>query len=402
MLKNNKINIVIAVIFAIALWVYVVVEVNPSSAQVTRNVPIQFVNEDRLNETGLAVLSCDVTTASVFYTGQRSDTSKLKADDFKVTIDLRGMVEGTNTVKIKVSGPDGVNIDTSNLQKVNVVVEKLVKIDVPITPKVINLADGESEPYIVKMSKDVVSVSGAKSLIDSIVNVRAELDAKAVGESVKAISCKLIPVDKNGEKISGVNLSTDAISIKTLMLSKKTVDLEVNVKEDDEAVARNVIIPETISIKGDTALLIGIDKIVCEDLDISNVYENCEIKLKPILPNGIEIASDSEELNAYIEVTNGMKKSFVFDENDVLVRNIPDGAEITLEELEFSVEISGLTSVVNAVTQADFKLTADYPEEITENGDAVLAIKVECEKVGIDNISINPEEIKCKITMSEI
>ena len=402
MLKNNKVNMIIALLAAIVLWGYVAVEINPTSTQVVRNVPIQFVNEDRLNEDGLAVLSIDQDTASVFYTGQRSKTNKLKADDFKVTVDLRGMTEGSNVATVKVTGPDGVNIDTSNLQKVVVVIEKLASTDMKIVPRVINLGSDNNEPYIVEMSRKEVRVTGAMSLIDSVSSVRAELDANSVGETVKAVSCKLVPVDKSGETVKGVALESDTISIKTLMLSKKTVDLNVNVTEDDDVVARSVILPEKITIKGDTKTLLSIDKIECESIDISDIYENCEMKLNPILPEGIEVATGSEELIAVIEVANGMKKEFTFDENDILVDNIPDGTKLVFEEKDIVVSISGLTSVVNTVTQADFKLTAEYPEELNEGEEAVIKINVECSKVGIDNITINPEEILCKIMMLEI
>lgn len=402
MLKNNKVNMIIALLAAIVLWGYVAVEINPTSTQVVRNVPIQFVNEDRLNEDGLAVLSIDQDTASVFYTGQRSKTNKLKADDFKVTVDLRGMTEGSNVATVKVTGPDGVNIDTSNLQKVVVVIEKLASTDMKIVPRVINLGSDNNEPYIVEMSRKEVRVTGAMSLIDSVSSVRAELDANSVGETVKAVSCKLVPVDKSGETVKGVALESDTISIKTLMLSKKTVDLNVNVTEDDDVVARSVILPEKITIKGDTKTLLSIDKIECESIDISDIYENCEMKLNPILPEGIEVATGSEELIAVVEVANGMKKEFTFDENDILVDNIPDGTKLVFEEKDIVVSISGLTSVVNTVTQADFKLTAEYPEELNEGEEAVIKINVECSKVGIDNITINPEEILCKIMMLEI
>lgn len=402
MLKNNKVNMIIALLIAIVLWGYVAVEINPTSTQVVRNVPIQFVNEDRLNEDGLAVLSIDQDTASVFYTGQRSKTNKLKADDFKVTVDLRGMTEGSNVATVKVTGPDGVNIDTSNLQKVVVVIEKLASIDMKIVPRVINLGSDNNEPYIVEMSRKEVRVTGAMSLIDSVSSVRAELDANSVGETVKAVSCKLVPVDKSGETVKGVALESDTISIKTLMLSKKTVDLNVNVTEDDDVVARSVILPEKITIKGDTKTLLSIDRIECESIDISNIYENCEMKLNPILPEGIEVATGSEELIAVVEVANGMKKEFTFDENDILVDNIPDGTKLVFEEKDIVVSISGLTSVVNTVTQADFKLTAEYPENLNEGEEAVIKINVECNKVGIDNITINPEEILCKIMMLEI
>lgn len=416
MLKNSKFNTVLAIIIAIVLWGYVAIEVNPTSTQVIRNVPIQFSNEDRLIESGYAVLSCDIDTVSVTYTGQRTGTKKLTADDFKVVVDLKGMTEGINTTTIRVSGPDGINIDTSSLQKVNVTVEKYKENVVNITPKVVNISEGDNEPYIVSMSKQEVTICGAESLVNSVVRADAILDASIVSTNKKAISCQLVPINKSGSEVEGVFLDKESVSITTLMLSRVTVPLKVNVIDDDGAVTREVTYPETITVKGDTKALIAISEIVCSDLDVTNIYETTEVELLPIIPDGIEISSDSERLIATVTVANGMKKSFTFNQDDILINNAPEEMKVELEEKSITISISGLASVISNLTEADFMLSADLPDEVLRDWSGeddsdeandkefktVLKIKVECDKIGIDSLTIEPEEILCKIMTSEI
>ena len=416
MLKNSKFNTVLAIIIAIVLWGYVAIEVNPTSTQVIRNVPIQFSNEDRLIESGYAVLSCDIDTVSVTYTGQRTGTKKLTADDFKVVVDLKGMTEGINTTTIRVSGPDGINIDTSSLQKVNVTVEKYKENVVNITPKVVNISEGDNEPYIVSMSKQEVTICGAESLVNSVVRADAILDASIVSTNKKAISCQLVPINKSGSEVEGVFLDKESVSITTLMLSRVTVPLKVNVIDDDGAVTREVTYPETITVKGDTKALIAISEIVCSDLDVTNIYETTEVELLPIIPDGIEISSDSERLIATVTVANGMKKSFTFNQDDILINNAPEEMKVELEEKSITISISGLASVISNLTEADFMLSADLPDEALRDWsgkddsdeandkefETVLKIKVECDKIGIDSLTIEPEEVLCKIMTSEI
>ena len=94
MFRNNKINMILALIMAVVLWGYVVVEVNPTTSNIMKNIPIQFVNEDRLFEDGYEMVSCDYETVAVSYTGRRTNTAKVTQNDFKVTVDLKGMTDG--------------------------------------------------------------------------------------------------------------------------------------------------------------------------------------------------------------------------------------------------------------------------------------------------------------------
>ena len=48
MLKSKKFNIVLALIIAIALWAYVLGEVNPESTATVKNIPINFTNQESL------------------------------------------------------------------------------------------------------------------------------------------------------------------------------------------------------------------------------------------------------------------------------------------------------------------------------------------------------------------
>ena len=56
------------------------------------------------------VLETPTETVNVSYSGQRSLKNKVKAKDFKATVDLEGLKEGENTVKILVEKPDNVDI----------------------------------------------------------------------------------------------------------------------------------------------------------------------------------------------------------------------------------------------------------------------------------------------------
>ena len=59
MLKNNKVNMALALVMAIVLWAYVLASDNQASTNTLRNIPITFANMETLTENNLVVLETE-------------------------------------------------------------------------------------------------------------------------------------------------------------------------------------------------------------------------------------------------------------------------------------------------------------------------------------------------------
>lgn len=199
MLKNDKVNFVIALILAIGLWVYVFVTDNQSMDTTIKNVPITIVNEDTLTDEGLVLLSVSDESISVSIKGDRGETGKIKKEDIRVILDLQGMKAGENTALLQISVPDKVDFKDASRRKVTVLIDELVTEEKNIVPTIDGEVSVEQEPYIVQTDKDTVRVTGAKSVVDRVKSVSAPLDVKLVGDELRAISVNLVPVDENGD-----------------------------------------------------------------------------------------------------------------------------------------------------------------------------------------------------------
>ena len=77
MLKNNKINFVFALIAAICLWAYVLGDDSSSYGGTIRNIPVNYINAETLDEAGLVVLETPTETVNVSYSGQGSLKKKV-------------------------------------------------------------------------------------------------------------------------------------------------------------------------------------------------------------------------------------------------------------------------------------------------------------------------------------
>ena len=146
-----------------------------------------------------------------------------------------------------------------------------------------------------------------------------------------------------------------------------------------------------MTIKGTDENLSRVDSISCKPVDISDIFEDTTIDLEPLLPEGIEVATDSQHLQAKITVTGVATKTFDFTENDIVLTGVDEDSVITLENVKVKVRISGKAEVVEQISEDDFRLYANV-EGLTA-GAHMVDLKCVCENKGLE-IEYNPSEIK--------
>ena len=392
MLKNNKINLVIALLAAICLWAYVLGDDSSSYGGTMRNVPINYVNAEALEKAGLVVLDTPSESVNISYTGQRSLKNKVKAKDFKVTADLEGLKEGENTVKLMVEKPENVDIKSVSLQKVTVVVDKLAEEYKPVNVVITNQTSDDSEPYIVQVSREKVKVRGAETLVNSVTALNASVDAGKVGNTMKSLNIELVPVDRKGEVVDNVTLEFENVSITTIMHNKKTVTLNVPITGNQNTfVTREISVPKTITIKGTDELLSQIGSITCKPVDVSDIFEDMVINIEPLLPEGIEVATDSQHLQITVAVAGAATRDFTFTENDIVLEGVDEDIIPTVEDVTVKVSVSGNAEVIEQISEDDFRLYADVSG--LDLGTHTVELKCICENKGLE-LEYNPSVIK--------
>ena len=398
MLKSNKVNLVIALIVAIVLWAYVLGEDNTSNDKM-RDVPITFLNEQQLIDSGLIMLNSNCREVNISISGSRTDIRKVRNDEFTVTADLEGLKKGENKIRLKVTAPEDVKVESISTPKITVLIDEYLETQKQVLPEVINQQGDEKEPSIIQVSDETVTVSGAKTQVDKVKCLSAKIDAAKVGEEMKALTVELTPVDKNGVEVSGVKLSKTRVSVTTVMLSKKTVKLKVPVENADHAsFQREVSLPRTITIKGSKADLDGISEIWCNTLNLIDVFEDSNIPLSPILPQGIVVASDSENLHAVVTVKGVESKNFDFNESDIVMEGIDENVIASLSETSIVVTVTAKPKVLETISKEDFSLFVDLSD--LDEGNHKVNLSCTCNK-SIASMEYSPNEVIIKIERSD-
>ena len=399
MLKSNKVNLILALIIAIVLWAYVLVDVSQSSTETIKNVPITIMNESALEDDDLVVLSTDCDEVNISYSCQRSVFSKISKSDFTVTADVEGLKKGSHKVKLYVTAPDDVTIENVSTQKITVTVDDLVTAKKAVTPVIENNSSDEEEPDILQISDESVTVKGPATLVDKVNTLNAVLDASKVGTEMKSFTIPLVPVDADGNRVSRVTPSKDNVSITAVLLQKKTVDLVVPITgEDSDEFERTTTVPKTITIKGRDDLLSEISSITCQTVDLSDIYKDCKIKLTPILPSNIDVATESESLCIEVAVKGVESKTFAFSETDVQVNDVTENMSATVGDVAIKVTVTAKSDIIAEIGESDFTLEASV--DGLEAGEHKVKLTCTCKK-SHTNLDCSPSTVNVTIAEAD-
>ena len=354
MLENKKLNMIISLVIATALWAFVIGEINPQATRVYRDIPITLVQEEVLDENGLAVFSVSERLLTVTLTGTRSEINKIDTKDISATVDLGSASLGENQLQVDVKVSGEADIEGQSVEKVTVIVEEWVEKDIPVEVSYEGVFSGEEEPITIEQELENVSVSGAETTVGQVTAAKAIVKEGSVGAEPEEIQCDLIAINQNGQRIYNVELSVNSIVITSELAKLKTVPLEVLIEgEDSEDIKRTVKAPEKITLKGKHSDLVNIKSIETEPVYLDKILTSTTVPVIPILPNGVEAAKESENLVAEIQVTEIQTTSFSFQKQDLEFRNVKDGLEAVADAGTIRVEVTGSKAVIDSLTKED-------------------------------------------------
>ena len=398
MLQSKKGNLIISLILAVALWMYVVGEMNPTTSKIFRDIPITLMNEQTLTDQDLAVVGISAESLNLTLTGKRSDIGRIKSTDISAYVDLTDAGEGDNQLTVSLHVPSTVDVKDQNVNKVTVTVEKRVDEEKEIRVVYNGDSNTETEPTTTLIDPATVTVSGSKSRVDQVAYVMAQVNIEDITENEASIVARLTPVDKSGEEVENVTLSEQKARIQSVLLYTKSVKLEVPINDEkDDGYERTTKAPDTILIKGNKEIVDAVETISTETVDISQILENESVELTPILPEGVEVAEGSPKLILTVSVKSNLSsKEFKFSGSEVQL-TADDGVEAAVATKTITVTVEGTESEISGIRKSDISLTADASG--LDEGTNSIPLNVNCSK-DYTNISASPEQLKVTITIA--
>ena len=383
---------ILAVLFAVVLWIVVVNIDDPSNSK-PYTTSVSLENKSYITSMGKWADYLDgknTITFSVY--AKRSVHNTLTNANFTATADAQKIEydEKTGTYRVPVvvtcnRNNSSINITSKDLY-LDLELEDSASKQFPIkTNTTGTVASGCALGDVEITDANVMKVSGPASVVNQIDTVVATINVDGMSTD---ITDRVTPVfyDAQGEVVdtTKLTLSVSTVNISAQILNTKDVELEfltTGIPADGYQAGDITYTPQKVRIKGEAAILNTINKITIpeEVLDLTDASSDIEktVDISTYLPSGtaLVISSDSK-----IDVT-------------VVVIGLDADEKVQYEEDNIALTVSGRSSVIDALDEktisgsidlTDLKLgahnvliTFELDEDMVSYADTYAAVTIE-------------------------
>lgn len=391
-LTNNLGLKVIALVFSALLWLFVVNIDDPINSRVFNDIPYVVKNEEiATNDGKMFKIMDDIDSVRVVVHARRSVLNKIKSKDITAVIDLRERDPVTNIVPIKavVSGyEENLEVTTEcTPNNVMVKVEGSTTKSFPISVSTENKQRDGYELGEMTTNPERIQITGAKSTIEDIQRVVAQIDVMGISEDCVK-EAKLIIFDGNGNVMDQSamqnNLGDKGVSVNVQVLPIKKVKLNFNVSGTPAEGYRLTGLnsePASVEVYGtkeNLSNLTALD-IPGSEINIDNLQSRKEytVDISKYLPEGIELTEETAKnvLVTVIVEEEGTRTIFL-STGAVRLDNLQEGLSAVVEtpgdlEIRFAGE-EALLEKLNIQNAASVDL-----KEYTEPGTYDIPVEIE-------------------------
>ena len=183
-------------------------------------------------------------------------------------------------------------------------IESAYSADMDISVEYTPDAEKDAVPIVEELSVDTATVIAAESKLNEIDRIAAVIEPEELSTRARPMSVELAALDSDGNKVLNVVIQPETVSFRAYAGYTKTVSLNVPVKDNkDDSYERTYTVPNSLVIKGGATALSSVSSITAEEINIGNYYEDAELPIELILPDGIYRAEDDSELVLKLKVT---------------------------------------------------------------------------------------------------
>ena len=364
----------LATIISFGLWLYVVTVVNPVFEDTFYNIPVVLENEEVLRENGFMVMTGEIPKVTLRLSGNRTDMVKLNSSNITLKVDLSKInSDGIQTIGYSISYPGDllnnafqVVAQTPKQITLNIAEWKSKEVDVHVS-----FAGAVPEQYIAfkenaTLDNPRVTVTGPASVIDTIATAQIQVDLNNRTESILDESYAFTLLDAEGQTVDASRVKSNVTEVKySLKIQRwKDIELRLDVLPGGGLTAEDcqiLIDPLTIRVSGSEQVLDKLDYLILnktEPVDLGLLKGDFTQQYEIVMPE--EVTNLSEKSTANVTVQLPAMELRQFTVTDIQTVNVPVGMRVSLTTLEKTVEVRGLASVLDTMTESNLYILVDF------------------------------------------
>ena len=365
----------LSLIIAIGLWFMVINTENPVETR-SYTAAIQLQNEEALTERGYVVVNDDElssTRVTVRLRGQRLALDALSQSSTRVqaVVDLSDVIYSYSgepvSVPVDIVIPSVVNssfeILSKSVQTVSVDIQPYVNKDFDVKAVVNTTDESAKELANAVASPGSVTVYGARSIVESVAEVRAYVSPETVEDGM-VMTAVPVAYNADGIAVDDVTFGTEELSVMITLDEVKSVRVNLSLTgevADGYEITDYYTTPETMEVAGDAAALSRLNSINLPDIDVTGLEANSgyEFSAGDYLPDGLR-ALDGGRITATVIVEEEETKELI-----IPVESVTWGDTLAEEYMasisgeDISISVKGVASVIDTLTAADVEAHID-------------------------------------------
>ena len=365
----------LSLIIAIGLWFMVINTENPVETR-SYTAAIQLQNEEALTERGYVVVNDDElssTRVTVRLRGQRLALDALSQSSTRVqaVVDLSDVIYSYSgepvSVPVDIVIPSVVNssfeILSKSVQTVSVDIQPYVNKDFDVKAVVNTTDETAKELANAVASPGSVTVYGARSIVESVAEVRAYVSPETVEDGM-VMTAVPVAYNADGVVVGDVTFGTEELSVMITLDEVKSVRVNLSLTgevADGYEITDYYTTPETMEVAGDAAALSRLNSINLPDIDVTGLEANSgyEFSAGDYLPDGLR-ALDGGRITATVIVEEEETKELIIPVESVTWGDtLAEGYMASISGEDISISVKGVASVIDTLTAADIEAHID-------------------------------------------
>ena len=410
-LISNNLGLKIAsVIFAIILWAFVMVEINPPTEKEFTDIDLIFENNNSLSEKELIINGSfeDILDKVTITVETDPDYLYLVTEEnIKAYVDLSIINKpGEQTVAVKATTSIGtvVGIEPST---VTLNVEDYITRTVPVTYEIKNMPDENYYVSVPVFTPESVDIKGARSFVEQVATAVCYIDLNDVTSDIKE-SKALVLRDENGEALDTTAYSDELPSVIVDLEVKPQKEVPINLSgaiiglndiAEGYVVTDYYVEPSTVLVAAEKSTLDQIIEVQVDSVDITGAKTDLAIQTDVKDIDGAIITKGAQSIVIHVEIA-AEEITQIFESVEVTSWNLDENLEVTIVPQSTRVVITDEELALRTIARKDIKLYVDC--EGLSAGEYTLPIQVEVLS-GIDpeNIWLSIEEATVVISKRE-
>ncbi len=401
---------IMALLFAIILWVFVLQGTNPNREKTVPNIPVQFIGLDELQKNGLTVrVSQTPLTQQVQATVEVRKTSfdALNSQKIDALVDLSKVkTPGVQQLAVEASSSLGSILSVSP-REVRLEIDRISETKIPLSLNLVGtLPQGYwmGKPYC---SVNSITLRGAQTDVALVSRAVCDIQVGTLASNVTRYvtvqtSAQVRLLDAKGDEINSayfdahmpfVTASIDVSPMRTISIS--TADaIQGTVAKGYEIKSAPQVVPTSVSILGDYALINSLPSLSIEKIDVEGAKAPINTKVKLILPKDVALTG-ANEVEVRIDIGEQLGER-IFTKQPVTVTGQAEGMKASLSASSVDVRVRAPLSQLSWIKASSIQPYVDITGLPTGKYTVQLLFKL---PTGLtpDNVTANITEVEVTI-----